>query len=160
MTVHDGPPAGPGGSAPTRRTLLLAAGASAALVLAGCAGGGGDGVTTARDPAQVTTTRGDDVEILVAQVVVRQDDDGPRVRYRLRNEGDADATIAVRTVLAIEEGGTYEATALVDVPAGDEVTIEYRVVTYDELTAAEETNVRQGNTDFSVYVNGRERAGV
>lgn len=130
--------------------------------LAGCLGGpGGGGARTGTpDPIQVTTTGGEDVEILVAQVVIRQEDDGPRVHYRLRNDGGEDATVAVRTVLRIDQGGTYEATAYADVPQGQEVVLEYRVVRYDELTTAERENVRRGDADFDVYVNGEPRSGV
>lgn len=96
-----------------RRGFVGALGALTVSALAGCLGGGGDRgtTTTTLDPSRVTTTGGDGVEVLAAQMVVREADAGPRVRYRLRDDGGTDATVAVRTVLAIEAGGTYEATA-------------------------------------------------
>lgn len=143
-----------------RRRFLGVLAASGVGSVPGCLGGGGDrGTTTARlDPSRVTTTGAAAVDVIVAQVVVREADDGPRVHYRLRNDGSGDATVAVRTVLSIEGGGTYEATGYADVAAGGEVVLEYRLVEYDVLTDAERENVRLGNADFDVYVNGERRS--
>ena len=142
-----------------RRRLLGAAATTGLAAIAGCLGGSGDrGTTTGSlDPTQVTTTGGDDVEVVVAQVVIREDDEGPRINYRLRNGGEGDATVAVRTVLSIEGGGTYEKTAYADVSAGGEVVLEYPVVRYDELSTAEAQNVRRGDANFETYVNGERR---
>ena len=128
----------------------------------GCLGGAGQRDTTTEplDPTQVTTTGGDDVEILVAQVVIRAEDDGPRIYYQLRNDGSGDATVAVRTVLHIDQGGTYEATAYTDVEAGQEIFLEYRIVRYEALTSTERENVRRGEADFDTYVNGERRTDV
>jgi len=108
----------------------------------------------------VTTTSADGIEIPVAQIVVRDGEDGPRVYYRFENTGSTDATIEVTTVLHVEDGGSYEASAYVDVPAGGEVFLEYRLVDWESLSDAERRNVRQGNADFDVYLNGEERADV
>lgn len=145
-----------------RRRFVGGAGLVGLVGLAGCLGGpGGGGARTGTpDPTQVTTTGGERVDVLVAQVVIREADDGPRMHYRLRNDGGEGATVAVRTVLTIEQGGTYEATGYADVPAGGEVVLEYRVVRYDALSAAERENVRRGDADFVVYVNGEPRSGV
>ena len=130
--------------------------------VSGCLAADRDRGTTARtlDPTQVTTTGGADVEILVAQVVIREADDGPRIYYRLRNDGSEDATVAVRTVLRIDEGGTYEETAYTDVNAGQEIFLEYRVVRYSVLTETERENVRRGGANFDTYVNGERRTDV
>ena|GEM_PF-4898261 len=143
-----------------RRRVL--AGTFILLPLAGCAGGG-DGSrpgTTAGTAVPVTTTSADGIEIPVAQIVVRDGEDGPRVYYRFENTGSTDATIEVTTVLHVEDGGSYEASAYVDVPAGGEVFLEYRLVDWESLSDAERRNVRQGNADFDVYLNGEERADV
>lgn len=42
-------------------------------------------------------------------------------------------------------------------PAGGEVALEYRVVRYDALAAAERESVRRGDADFDVYANGQLR---
>ena len=139
-----------------RRFLGVAVGTLAGL--AGCGGPGGTTTTTEPlDPSQVTTTGGEAVELLSAQIVIREGDAGPHVSSRLRNDGAEVATVAVRTVLEIEDGGTYEATAYTDVGAGEEIFLEYQLVSYDALTETERTNVRRGNADFSVYVNGERR---
>lgn len=134
-------------------------GASLAATLAGCGGrNGGRGTTRSDlDPAELTTTGGDDVVILVAQVVIREREDGPRIYYRLRNDAETDATVEIRTVLSIEDGGTYEASGFVDVPAGGEMFVEYPIVRYEELSAAEEAAVRRGGATFETYVNGERR---
>ena len=129
--------------------------------MAGCLGGAGDDApTTTLDPDRVTTTGGDAIEVVVAQIVIRESDDGPHVHYRLRNDGVEDATLELRTVLQIESGGTYEATAYADVLAGEEAVVEYRLVRYDGLTGEERTNVRRGNADFELYVNGERSTDV
>ena len=145
-----------------RRRYVGAVAAVCVTAVSGCLAAGGDRGTTARtlEPAQVTTTGGDDVEILVAQVVIREDDDGPRIYYQLRNDGSEDATVAVRTVLHVDQGGTYEATAYTDVQAGQEIFLEYRIVRYEALTADERALVRHGDTDFDTYVNGKPRTDV
>ena len=141
------------------RGVLGFAGASLAAPLAGCGGRDGARGTTRSDldPTELTTTGGGDVVILVAQVVVRERQDGPRIYYRLENDGEADATIEIRTVLSIEDGGTYEASAYVDVPTGGEMFVEYPLVRWAELSAAEEAAVRRGDATFETYVNGERR---
>lgn len=143
----------------SRRRFIGAVAASGAALLAGCLSVGErrGTTTTSLDSTQVTTTGGDEVEVLLAQVVIREADDGPRIHYRLWNAGSGDATVEVRTVLRIEDGDAYEATGYADVPAGGEVVLEYRVVEYDALTGVERENVRRGNADFDVYVNGEPR---
>ena len=142
-----------------RRRRFVGFGSLAIAGLSGCLGRGRDSGTTTEplEPSQVTTTGGADVEILVAQIVIREADAGPHVYYRLRNDGAADATVAVRTVLDIEGGGTYEATAYTDVGAGAEIFLEYQLVRYDALSEVEQTNVRRGDATFVVYVNGERR---
>ena len=73
------------------------------------------------------------------------------------DSGSTDATVEIRTVLSIEDGGTYEASAYVDVPPGGELFVEYPLVRYEELSAAEEEAVRRGNAEFETYVNGERR---
>ena len=143
-----------------RRRVL--AGTALLLGLAGCAGGGdgSDPTPTAGPAVTVTTTSADGIEIPVAQIVIRDGEDGPRVYYRLENTRSTDATIEVTTVLHVEGGGSYEASAYVDVPAGGEVFLEYRLVTWAALSETERQNVRQGNADFDVYLNGDERPDV
>lgn len=156
-------PDGPGGvNRMRRRACLRLALVPVAASLAGC--GGRDGVrgTTSADldPSEVTTTGGEDVEVRLGQVILGGREDGPRIHYRLRNDGDGDATVEVRTVLAIRGGGTYEASAVVDVPAGGEVFVEYTLVRYEELSSAEEEAVRRGETTFETYVDGERREGL
>lgn len=143
-----------------RRQLL--AGSAVLVGLAGCTGGGSwDGPrTTGQPPAPVTTTSADGIEIPVAQIVVRDDDDGPRVYYQFENIGSTDATIEVTTVLHVEGGGSYEASAYTDVPAGGEVFLEYRIVEWEALSVAEGDAVRRGDMTVDTYVNGDERPGV
>jgi len=145
-----------------RRRYVGAVAAACVTAVSGCLAAGGDRGTTARtlDPAQVTTTGGAAVEILVAQVVIQEDDDGPRIYYQLRNDGSEDATVAVRTVYRIDGAGTYEATAYTDVGAGQEIFLEYRIVRYEALTADERARVRRGEADFDTYVNGEPRTDV
>lgn len=143
-----------------RRQLL--AGSVVLVGLAGCTDGGTrDGPrTTGQSAAPVTTTSADGIEIPVAQIVFRDGEDGPRVYYRFENTGSTDATIEVTTVLHVEGGGSYEASAYTDVPAGGEVFLEYRIVEWGALSVAEEDAVRQGDMTFDTYVNGDERPGV
>lgn len=143
-----------------RRTVLaFAAGGLAGL--AGCSGGPAPGSNgTPRPPAQVTTSSAEGIEVLLSQIAIAPDAAGPDAYYRLRNTGGQDATIDVRTVLAIVGGDTYSASAVVTVPAADEVTLRYRIVRFDELTEAERTNVRQGDVIVDVYINGQRRTDV
>lgn len=143
-----------------RRRFVRLASVSIPLGLGGCLGRDpGRGTTTSTlEPRQVTITTGDGVEILVARVVTRDDAVGPIASYRLRNVGDADETVALRTVLHVAEGGTYEATTHVDVPAGGQVTVGYPVATWSELDDGETESVRRGDGDFDVYVNGERRS--
>lgn len=144
-----------------RRRFVQTVGATAAIAVAGCLGAGDRGSTTEPlDPTQVTTTGGAEIAILIAQVVIREEEDGPRIYYQLRNDGDEGATVEIRTALSIDDGGTYEASAVVDVAAGQEVFVEYPVVRYDELTPVERENVRRGDADFDTYVNGELRTDV
>lgn len=142
-----------------RRRRFVGLGCAVLAGLSGCLDGGDDAGTTTEplDPSQVTTTGGADVEVLVAQIVIREGDAGPHVYYQLRNDGAEDATVAVRTVLDIDGGGTYEATGYTDVGAGQEVFLEYQLVRYDALTETERTNVRRGNADFETFLNGERR---
>lgn len=140
-----------------RRLLSLAA----LTTIAGCSTGrdaddGGSGTAV-----PVTTTTADDLVFLVSQLAVRDDAPGPLAYFRLRNDAETDATVQVETVLSITDGGTYTAFAYATVPAGDEVTVSYPVVDYDDLTAAERRRLEQGDgVDFAVLVNGRERQDV
>ena len=124
---------------------------------AGCSTGDGTGDDTPPDDAQVTTTGGAEIEFTLAQVVVRDDLDGPAVNYRLRNDGDEDATVKVRTVLSIEGGNAYEQAAYLSVPAGDEVTVMYVVVDEERLTDDERRRIGQGDVSFETYLNGERR---
>lgn len=107
----------------------------------------------------MTTTSGDAIDVTVAQIVIREGEDGPRVYYRFENTGSTDATIEVTTVLHVEAGGGYEASAYVDVSAGSEVFLEHRIVAWEALSEAERRNVRQGAMSFDTYVNGEQRTG-
>lgn len=143
------------------RRRFLGLGSASVVALAGCSAGGGPGTDTPRSPARVTTTSADGIEVLVAQIAIGSDATGPDAYYRLRNAGDADATIRIETVLVIEDGGTYSSFAVVTVPAGDEVTVRYRIVEFADLSEAERAKVRRGEgVDFDVFVNGREREDV
>lgn len=141
------------------RRGFLSVGAAIVGVMAGCSTGrdsGDDG--TPRPPSQVTTSAGADIDILIAQLTFDDESLGPDIYYRLRNAGDSDATIRVETVLSIEGGGTYPAAAVITVPAGDEVTLRYRIVRFDALSEAERTKVRNvEGIDFQVFINGQER---
>ncbi|MFB6184550.1 MAG: hypothetical protein ABEI96_08355 [Haloarculaceae archaeon] len=131
------------------------------LGCAGCSAPDTGRDTTTRSPRQVTTTGAADVDVLVAQIVVDDRSSGPDAYYRLRNTGDADATIRVETVLSIEGGGTYSAFAFVTVPAGDDVTVRYRIVRFEDLSESERLHVRRGEgVTFEVFVNGRRREDV
>lgn len=99
-------------------------------------------------------------QFLVAQIAIPADATGPNAYYRLRNTADTDATIRLETVYTIEGGDTYRAFAVVTVPAGEEVTVRYRIVAFDALTDAEERKVRSGEADFVVVLNGEERPDV
>ncbi|MDZ7702119.1 MAG: hypothetical protein U5J98_08680 [Halobacteriales archaeon] len=137
-----------------RRYLALAGGALATL--AGCSSAPG----TDESPGtavQVTTSTADGIEFHVAQVSIPADASGPNAYYRLENTADSDATIRIETVLGIPEGGTYHAFAVVTVPAGDEVTVSYRIVPFDALTDEEAAKVRRGDVELTVLVNGEER---
>lgn len=140
-----------------RRRVLV--GAAVIASLAGCAGGGPRGAPTPTDEpaAPVTTTSAGPIEIRAAQLVIRSGEDGPRVYYRFENTGATDATIEVTTVLHVEGGGSYEASAYTDVPADSEVFLEYRIVRWESLSEAERRNIRDGNVEFEVFVNGEER---
>lgn len=142
-----------------RRGLVLAIGAVLGVGASGCLDDAEDGSspTPTRDPTRVTTTAGEDVRILASSVIFDEELDGPRVNYRLSNDGSADETVAVRTVMVVEGGGRHEETAYVDVPAGDEVVVEYRIVQYSALSDAEARAVRRGDAAFEVYVNGERR---
>ena len=147
----------------SRRPFVGIAVISVALGLAGCLGRESDrGTTTSKlGDEQVTTTAGERVEVLLARVAIREGANGPRVSYRLRNAGAEDATVALRAVLRVAGGGTYERTNYVDVPAGDEVVVGYRVATWEELGEADEGRVRRHEAELDTYVNGeRRRAGV
>jgi hypothetical protein len=139
-----------------RRASVLAA---ASLVgLSGCSSRDGAGTGSPRPPEQVTTSSAEDVEILVSQLVVGSDAEGPDAFYRLQNVGDTDATVRIETVLSVEEGGTYSSFAVVTVPAGEEVTVRYRIVRFDDVPPAERDRLRRGEgVDFTVVVNGQER---
>lgn len=142
-----------------RRRLLALGAATAAVGLTGCLGGPADGAPgTPRSPARVTTSTAAGVEILVFQVAIAPDAAGPDAYYRLLNTADADRTLKVETTLAIDGGGTYGSFAYVTVPAGEEVTLRYRIVAFDRLTEAERTQVRRGEgLDVTVRVNGEAR---
>lgn len=143
-----------------RRQLL--AGSAVLVGLAGCTRGGSRGGprTTGQPAAPVTTTSADAIEIPVAQIVIRDGVDGPRVYYQFENTGSTDATIEVTTVLHVDAGGSYEASAYTDVPAGGEVFLEYRIVEWETLSVAEREAVERGDMTFDTYVNGDERPGV
>lgn len=141
------------------RRRFLALGTASAAALAGCASGGPAGPGgTPRSPARVTTSSAEGIEILVAQIAFDDDSAGPDAYYRLRNADESDATIKIETVLSIEEGGTYSSFAVVTVPAGDEVTVRYRIVRFADLPEAERAKVRRGEgVSFEVFVNGERR---
>ena len=142
-----------------RRPFLRVTGIVATVTLAGCSALSGDRSTPTRDPSQVTTTAGEDVVIHSAGVEFPEDG-GPWVSYRLRNEGSTDATVAVRTVLSLEGGDSYEEKAIADVPAGGEVAVEYRIVEYSALPDAAAEDVRRGRGTYEVYLNGEQRGGL
>lgn len=143
-----------------RRPLLRVTGIVAAGTLAGCTGRSSDGSSTpTRDPSQVTTTAGEEVTIRSAGVEFPEDG-GPWVTYRLENEGSTDATVAVRTVISLEGGDSYEGRAFADVPAGGEVVIEYRIVEYSALPDASAEDVRRGHGSYEVYLNGEHRGSL
>lgn len=140
-----------------RRELIQAAFTAIPVGLAGCVSdsdSGGDG--SPRSPAQVTTSSAAGIEILVAQIAIASDAAGPDAYYRLTNTAETDAVIRLETRLSIEGGGTYSAFALVTVPAGDDVTVRYRIVAFEALSEAERRQVRNGEgVSFEVYVNGQ-----
>lgn len=142
-----------------RRRLLGLGAATAAAGLAGCLGGPADGTGgTPRSPARVTTSIAQGVEILAFQVAIAPDAAGPDAYFRLLNTAEADRTLKVETTLAIEGGGTYGSSAHVTVPAGEEVTLRYRIVAFDRLTEAERAQVRRGEgLDVTVRINGEAR---
>lgn len=159
-----------------RRPFLRAVGIVAAGALAGCTDRSGDGSSTptgdgssaptgdgpptpTRDPSRVTTTAGEAVTIRSAAIEFPEDG-GPWVRYRLRNEGSTDATVAVRTVLTLDGGDSYEGRAFADVPAGGEVVVEYRVVEYSVLPDVAAEDVRRGHGTYEVYLNGEQRGAL
>ena len=140
-----------------RRPFLHVLGLVAAGTLAGCTDRSGDGSPTpTRDPEQVTTTAGEAVTIRSAGIEFPEDG-GPWVTYRLRNEGSTDATVSVRTVLTVEGGERYEGRAFADIPAGEEVVVEYRIVEYSALPDAVADDVRRGHGTYEVYLNGEGR---
>lgn len=139
-----------------QRRRYLALSTVALVPLAGCSAGqdgGGDPGTA----VQVTTSSAEGVEIRVFQIAIPADADGPLAYYRLENTGTDDATVRLETVMAVQGGGTYRQFAVVTVPAGDEVTVSYQLVAFDELTEDEATKVRAGDVDLTVLVNGEER---
>lgn len=151
-----------------RRPFLRVSGIVVAGTLAGCTDRSGDGSATptrdgpstpTHDPSQVTTTAGEEVTITSAGVEF-PNDGGPRVEYRLRNEGSTDATVAVRTVLSLEGGDSYEGSAFADVPAGGEVVVEYQIVEYSALPDAAAEDVRRGHGTYEVYLNGERRGSL
>lgn len=129
------------------------------IVLTGCSSAGDTGSDgTPRPPDQVTTSSAEAIEILVAQIAIAPDSNGPDAYYRLRNSGESDATIKIETRLTIEDGGTYSSFAIVTVPTDDEVTVRYRIVRFDALSDAERSKVQQGDgVDFDVFINGQKR---
>lgn len=143
-----------------RRRRLVSLVSVVILPLAGCTDD--DSPTGTPQPsAQVTTSAGSDIEILVSQLAFDDDSTGPDAYYRLRNPGDTDATIKVETVLTIDDGGTYSSFAYVTVPAGEEVTLRYRIVRFDALSTAERRKVeRAEGIDYRVFINGEERSDV
>ena len=143
-----------------RRRFLSVAGFVAASALAGCNDRPAGGSTTPTpEPSQVTTTAGEEVSIVSSSVDFSAED-GPRVTYRLVNEGSTDATVSVRTVLSLEGGDSYEGRAFADVPAGGEVLLQYRVVEYAALPDAAAEDVRRGHGSYEVYLNGEPRGGL
>lgn len=145
-----------------RRRQFLALGAGSIIAFSGCSSGGNSGSdSTLRRPNQVTTSADPDIEILVAQIAIAPDATGPDAYYRLRNIGETDTTIKIVTRLTIEDGGTYSSFAMVTVPTGDEVTVRYRIVRFDDLSEAERSKVRHGDdVTFEVFINGQKRDDV
>ena len=143
-----------------RRRFLHLTGVVTAGILAGCSDSSGDGPSTPTpEPSQVTTTAGEAVSIVSAGIDFPADG-GPRVNYRLRNEGSTAATVSVRTVLTLEGGDSYEGRAYADVPAGGEVVLEYRIVEYSALPEAAASDVRQGRGTYEVFLNGESRGSL
>lgn len=143
-----------------RRAFLWTA-TAVSFGVAGCTSGPVTGDGAAGTPTQVSTSSADGIEIIVSQIAIPTDATGPNAYYRFTNAAESDATIKVETVLAIDGGGSYRSFAYVDVPAGDEVTAQYLIVSFDQLSEAEERSVRQGEgVDFSVFINGQERQDV
>jgi hypothetical protein len=141
-----------------RRLLALAAATGAGL--AGCTSGDTGPTTTPRRPAQVTTTSADGVEVVSFELVLRSDAAGPEAAYRFRNAGETDATVEIRTLLRVDGGGEYESGGVINVPAGDEVTLRYVVVRDDALAPDDRERLDRGEFDVTVFVNGEERAGA
>lgn len=143
------------------RRRFLAIGTAALASLAGCSARSGVAPTASGTAVRVTTSTAEGIEFLVAQIAIAPDAAGPDAYYRLRNTADADATVRVETELVLEGGGTYSAFAVVTVPAGDTVTVRYRLVSFDELTDAEADQIRSGEgVEFTVILNGRAQPGV
>ena len=144
-----------------RRRHLLRTGAAGLAGLAGpvagCTGAPADPVATPLG-RPVTTSAAPAVAIPVAQVVIGEDAPGPAIYYRLVNEGDRAATVKLRTVLLVDGGGSYEATAAATIPAGGELRLQYQLVTFDRLSSVEARRVRRGDATFETYLNGERRA--
>lgn len=139
------------------RRRFLALSPLALSALAGCSSSPGDGETPGT-AVQVTTSSADGIEFHVSQIAIPADATGPNAYYRLENTGSDDATVRIETVMRVPDGGTYRSFAVVTVPAGDEVTVSYRIVAFDELTEAEATKVRGGDVEVTVLVNGEARS--
>ena len=141
------------------RRRFLAMGVVSIVTLAGCSAGRDSGTNgSPRPPSQVTTSSAEGIKILVSQIAIGPDSTGPDAYYRFQNTVDSDATIRVETRLSIEGGGTYSAFAVVTVPAGDEVTVRYRIVRFDDLSESERAKVRQGEgVTFETFINGQQR---
>ncbi len=143
-----------------RRAFLLTT-TTISLAVAGCTSGPvpGDGGTGT--PTQVSTSSAEGIEILVSQIAIPADAAGPNAYFRLRNAGETAATIKIETVLEIDGGDSYRSFAYVDVPAGNEVTVQYLIVSFDDLSEAETRSVRNGEgVSFRVFINGQERQDV
>jgi len=141
-----------------RRLLALAAATGAGL--AGCISADTAPTTSPRRPAQITTTSAEGVEVVSFELLFRRDAAGPEAAYRLRNTGETDATVDLRTLLRVDGGGEYESGAVIDVPAGDEVTLRYVVVRDEALDPGDRERLDRGEFDATAFVNGEEHAGA